>query len=69
MSESEYLMQAHRRLSKGYVNGGLRALREAYPKRYAEVENELARNFTKDGIDEWCEEIMKGLKKVGYWRE
>ena len=64
---TEYSKYTAERISEGYVRGGYQKLKESYPKRFKAMEQDLADNFTKKGLDIYRERMIKGLKAIGYY--
>lgn len=62
-----YAIEAVKDISKGYVKGGLAKLKETYPEAYEAMENKLTKNFNRDGVDKYVEDLIFGLDKIGYW--
>lgn len=63
-----YSQYAHEIIAKGYVCGGITALKKEYPEAYASMEEKLEKNFNKKGIDKYCKNFINGLKAVGKWK-
>lgn len=63
-----YAIDAVKEISKGYVKGGLAALKEEFPENYNSMEKKLERNFTRDGVDKYVKDLIFGLKKINHWR-
>ena len=64
-----YSKYAHEIIAEGYVNGGIEALKEKFPKGYQDMENKLKKNFVKKEIDLYCKNMIAGLKAVNKWKE
>jgi hypothetical protein len=64
-----YSKYAYEIISKGYVKGGIKALKGEFPEAYRVMEENLGKNFTKAGIDKYCKNFVAGLKKVGKWKD
>ena len=62
-----YAKEAVKEISKGYVKGGLAALKETFPENYNAMEKKLERNFNRDGVDKYVKDLIFGLEKIGYW--
>ncbi|MCK5609982.1 hypothetical protein KAR91_49370 [Candidatus Pacearchaeota archaeon] len=65
----EYNRLASEELSKGMKPGAFAKLKEIHPKVLAETEAKLAANFTKEGITDYKEALIRGFKNIGYWNE
>lgn len=63
-----YAIDAVKEISKGYVQGGLAALKKEFPENYNAMEKKLERNFTRDGVDKYVKDLIFGLKKINHWR-
>lgn len=64
-----YSKEAVREISKGYVKGGIIKLKTAYPAEYDKMEKKLERNFNREGVDRYVEDLIAGLKEVGAWND
>lgn len=64
-----YAIEAVKEISKGYVNGGLAALKNEFPDAYDKMEKKLERNFNMEGVDRYVKDLIGGLKAVGAWNE
>ncbi len=64
-----YAIEAVKEISKGYVEGGLAAIKKEFPEAYDKMEKKLERNFSRDGVDKYVNDLIFGLKKIGKWRE
>jgi len=64
-----YAIEAVKEISKGYVKGGLAALKGEFPEAYDKMEKKLERNFNRDGVDKYVKDLIFGLKKISMWRE
>lgn len=62
-----YSKEAVREISKGYVKGGIFKLKATYPVEYDKMEKKLERNFNREGVDKYVEDLIAGLKEVGAW--
>ena len=62
-----YAIEAVKEISKGYIKGGLAALKSEFPEAYAKMEKKLENNFTRDGVDKYVKDLIFGLKKVNYY--
>ncbi|MCK5615513.1 hypothetical protein KAR91_77330 [Candidatus Pacearchaeota archaeon] len=63
-----YATEAVKEISKGYIKGGLTALKKEFPDAYSKMEKKLERNFTKSGVDKYVEDLIRGLEAVNSWR-
>ena len=64
-----YTTHAHEIISQGYIKGGIAALKDKYPDAYREMEEKLEKNYTKEGVDTYCRNFIRGLKAVNAWKE
>jgi hypothetical protein len=64
-----YAVEAVKEISKGYVSGGLGALKKEFPEAYDKMEKKLERNFNREGVDRYVKDLIFGLDKIGMWRE
>ena len=64
-----YAIEAVKEISKGYVEGGLAALKKEFPEAYDKMEKKLESNFSRDGVDKYVKDLIFGLKKINMWRE
>jgi len=64
-----YAIEAVKEISKGYVKGGLAALKNEFPEAYDKMEKKLERNFSRDGVDKYVKDVIAGLKAAGKWNE
>lgn len=62
-----YAEEAVNEISKGYIKGGLAALKSEFPEAYDKMEKKLERNFSRDGVDKYVNDLIFGLKKIGKW--
>jgi hypothetical protein len=70
MAISEYYaVEAVNEISKGYIAGGLGALKKEFPEAYDKMEKKLERNFNREGVDRYVKDLIFGLQKINYWRE
>lgn len=68
MEVSEYYaIEAVKEISKGYVKGGLAALKNKFPEAYNEMEKRLEDSFSRDGVDRYVKDLIGGLEAVGKW--
>ena len=61
------LVKTHQVLSKGMQPGAYAELKIQEPEKLANVERELEKNFTEEGIMIYQRKIIKGMKLVGFW--
>ncbi|MCK5604491.1 hypothetical protein KAR91_21555 [Candidatus Pacearchaeota archaeon] len=64
-----YATEAVKDISKGYIKGGLAALKKEFPEAYDKMEKKLERNFSRDGVDKYVKDLIEGLKAVGKWND
>jgi hypothetical protein len=64
-----YAVEAVKEIGKGYVAGGLGALKKEFPEAYDKMEKKLERNFNREGVDRYVKDLIFGLNKIGMWRE
>jgi hypothetical protein len=53
----------------GYVKGGIEELKKGFPKNYQDMEDNLKKNWSKAGIDQYCKSMIAGLKKIGFYHD
>lgn len=63
-----YAIEAVKEISKGYIKGGLTALKNEFPDAYDKMEKKLERNFSRDGVDKYVKDLIFGLQKINHWR-
>lgn len=56
-------------ISKGFVKGGYAELKKQYPKRLRTIEKELRENPTPEGMEKYRDNLINGLRKIGYWND
>ena len=61
------LVKTHQRLSKGMQPGAYAELKTQEPEKLANVERELEKNFTEEGIMIYQRKMIKGFKLIKYW--
>jgi hypothetical protein len=64
-----YAVEAVKEISKGYIAGGLGALKKEFPEAYGKMEKKLERNFNREGVDRYVKDLIFGLKKIGMYKE
>ena len=65
---TEIFRKTHERLSKGTQPGAYAELKKSESRRLANVEEELAANFTEEGIMIYQRKMIKGFKLCNLWR-
>jgi hypothetical protein len=57
------------RIGDGYKSGGITALKNQFPEAYNSLEEDLTKDFSIDGLKKFETRLIKGLKKVGHWKQ
>ena len=63
-----YTRYAYNIISKGYIKGGIDALKKKYPNSYEEMEMSLKKDFSMENVRKYCDDFVAGLKQVGKWK-
>lgn len=69
MQIDDYAKYTIEKIGEGHIAGGYKKLKEAYPNKIKELEEDLENNFTQDGLKEYRIRLVNGLKKIGHWDE
>ena len=66
---ADLLSDAGHEISKGMTEDGYRKLNQKFPEFLNKLNQKLNENFTKAGIIEYRDCIIRGLKKIDCWNE
>ena len=61
------LVKTHQVLSKGMQPGAYTELKKQEPEKLANVERDLEKNFTEEGIMIYQWKMIKGFKLIEFW--